>query len=343
MLSPAITAAPALPLSPKRRFLTALLGGRPDRIPVGNVVSNATMELMQATGAYFPQAHLDAQCMAALAAGGHEILGFDTVMPVFSVTQEVAALGCEMDWGRKDMMPGTRSQPFAQVEDFQIPGGWMEAPSIQTVLQAITLLRKQLGDRAVIVGKVMGPWSLSYHMMGVENFLICTLEDPDRARRCLESLAPVALAFAQAQMRAGADVICLADHATGGMVSPEAYQELLLPVHRQIVPQFGGPVVLHCCGNTTDRVHLFAQTGVDCYHLEAQVDLPSARQAAHGKMRLMGNISNTRVLLSGNPEQVLAACRSAIAGGIDILSPECAVPLTVTIRNLQALVQAAEM
>lgn len=58
-------------------------------------------------------------------------------------------------------------------------------------------------------------------------------------------------------------------------------------------------------------------------------------------MRLMGNINNPRTLLSNDPEEVMQACRSAMEGGIDILSPECAVPLTTPNRNLQVLVQAA--
>ncbi len=327
--------------SSRRRFLTALLGGRPDRMAVANVVSNVTLELMKATDAWFPRAHTDAQCMAALAAGGHEILGYDTVMPVFSVTQEAAALGCDMHWGKQDMMPSARSHPFSGASEYRIPNGWMQAASIQVVLDAIALLRKRLGDRVAIVGKVMGPWSLAYQLMGVEEFLILTIDDPGRARRCLEALKHVPVAFAQAQMRAGADLICLADHATGGMVSPQAYEQLLLPIHQEIIPEFGGPVVLHCCGNTTDRVHLFARTGIDCYHLESQVNLDVARQAAGRTMRLMGNINNPKVLLGGDPEQVTEACRSAMEGGIDILAPECAVPLTTPNRNLRALVEAA--
>jgi [methyl-Co(III) methanol-specific corrinoid protein]:coenzyme M methyltransferase len=150
-------------MSPKRRFLAALLGGRIDRTPVGNVVSIATQDLMAAADAWFPRAHLDAEAMAALAATGHEVLGYDTVMPVFSVTQEAAALGCAMDWGGPDMMPGVRSHPFsAACEDrgrqpFALPPAWMEEPPIQAVLDALGLLRRALGDRVAIVGKVMGP------------------------------------------------------------------------------------------------------------------------------------------------------------------------------------------
>ena len=57
------------PMSPKRRFLTALLGGKPDRVPVGNVVSVATVDQMQMVDAWFPEAHADPEAMARQAAG----------------------------------------------------------------------------------------------------------------------------------------------------------------------------------------------------------------------------------------------------------------------------------
>ena len=69
-------------LSPKRRFLSGLFGGRKDdRPPVGNPTSIVSLELMEKTGIYFPEAHLDPKRMAELASAGHEILGFDSIMP----------------------------------------------------------------------------------------------------------------------------------------------------------------------------------------------------------------------------------------------------------------------
>ena len=327
--------------SPKRRFLAALLGGQADRVPVGNAVSVVTTELMRQTGAWFPQAHLEPQPMAALAATGHTVLGYDTVMPVFSVTQEASALDCTVDWGAPDMMPGVRSHPFAQTDDPKVPEGWLEAPSIQVVLEALAILRQQLGSEVVIVGKAMGPWSLSYHLMGVEEFLVGTKLSPERTRRFLEALKEVTIAFARAQVQAGADIICVADHATGGMVSPLVYRDLLLPIHQEIVSRLGCPTVLHCCGNTTDRLKYFARAGFDCYHFESQVRLESAVAEAKGHMTLMGNVNNPEVLLAGTPEQVAAACQRALQGGVQILAPECAVPLSTPIRNLRALVEIA--
>lgn len=330
------------PMSPKRRFLAAMMGGAVDRFPVGNVVSVITVDLMEAADVWFPEAHLNAKAMAQLAITGHEILGYDTVMPIFSVTQEAAALGCKVDWGNPQMMPSVRTHPFAEMDELCIPEEWAEAPSIQVVLDALSLLRKALGDRVVIVGKVMGPWTLSYHMMGIEDFLISTIRDPDRARRSLDVLKSVPIAFAKAQMQAGADVICLADHATGGMVSPIMYRDMLLPLHQEIVAETGCPTVLHCCGNTTDRLEYFAKTGIDCYHFESQVKIADAVAAAAGKMTLIGNVNNPQVLLAGTPEQVAKACRRVVKGGVQILAPECAVPLTTPLRNLKALVEVAK-
>jgi len=68
-------------LSPKTSFLSGLFGGRKGyRVPVGNPTSIVCVELMERVGIYFPEAHLNARLMAELAAAGHEILDYDTII-----------------------------------------------------------------------------------------------------------------------------------------------------------------------------------------------------------------------------------------------------------------------
>jgi MtaA/CmuA family methyltransferase len=329
-------------LSPKRRFLSALFGGRKgDRPPVGNPTSIVTLELMQKAGIFFPQAHLEAQQMAELAAAGHEILGFDTIMPEFSVQQEAAALGCEIDWGSPSMMPDAKTHPFQRVEDLKIPENILGKPSLTVVLEALALLRRQYGDEVALIGKVMGPWTISYHMAGTENFLLWSAVEPDRVRRFLEALKEVTVLFAQAQFQAGADVVVLADHATGDLVSPKTYQHFLLPVHKEMVQRIGGPLILHICGNCADRLRLFVEAGFDGYHFEWQVDSREAVKVVDHEMALVGNINNPTALLRGTPEDVRQQVRYSVKAGIDIIAPECAVPLQTPLRNLKAIVEAA--
>jgi MtaA/CmuA family methyltransferase len=329
--------------SPKRRFLRALFGGRRgDRPPVGNPTSIVTLELMEKTGVFFPQAHLDPRQMAELAAAGHEILGFDTIMPEFSVQQEAAALGCEVDWGGPSMMPDAKTHPYQRVEDLKIPQNILEKPSMTVVLKALNILRREYGDEVAIFGKVMGPWTLSYHLAGTENFLLWSAIDPEKVRRFLGTLKEVTVLFAQAQFQAGADVVVLADHATGDLVSPKTYENFLLPVHRELVQRIGGPLILHICGNCADRLRMFVEAGFDGYHFEWQVDAREAVKVVNREMTLVGNVNNPTTLLRGTPEDVRQQVRYSIDAGVDIIAPECAVPLQTPLPNLRAIVEAAE-
>jgi MtaA/CmuA family methyltransferase len=190
-------------MTPKRRFLAGILGGRVDRTPVGNPVSVATVEQMELTGAYFPEVHQDAVKMARLAAGAFEILGYDAIMPVFSIDQEAAALGAEVDWGAVDSMPVARTHPWQEPQQVHIPADFLECASTRTVLDAISILRREYGHRVAIIGKVMGPWTLAYLLHGLEPFLIETLDNPDKVRRFLDQLKRVTMTFGQAQIAAG--------------------------------------------------------------------------------------------------------------------------------------------
>jgi [methyl-Co(III) methanol-specific corrinoid protein]:coenzyme M methyltransferase len=329
--------------TPKRRFLSGLFGGRRgDRISVANPTSIVCVELMERTGVFFPDAHLDPDKMAALAAAGYEILGFDSIMPEFSVQQEAEALGCVVDWGSPTMMPDAKTHPAKEIDQLEIPENLTEKPSIRVVLRALELLRRTYGDHVALIGKVMGPWTLSYHMAGVQEFLLWTLTDPDKVRRFLDHLKEVTIAFAKAQLQAGADVIVIADHATGDLVSPKTYQDFLLPVHQEINQRIGGPTILHLCGNCSDRLRLFVEAGFDGYHFEWQIDTKMAVQVVNHEMSLIGNIDNKNVLFSGKPEDVYKQARYSIEAGVDILAPECAVPLQTPIANLKAIVEAAK-
>jgi len=331
------------PSTPKRRFLSGLFGGRKiGRISVANPTSIVSVELMEKTGVYLPEAHLDPAKMAELAAAGYEILGFDSIMPEFSVQQEAEALGCVVDWGSPTMMPDAKTHPAMEADQVKIPENLLEKPSIQVVLRALEILRRNYGDHVALIGKVMGPWTLSYHLAGVQEFLLWILTDPDKVRAFLNRLKEVTITFAKAQLRAGADVVVVADHATGDLVSPKAYQDFLLPVHQEINQRIGGPTVLHLCGNCSDRLRLFVEAGFDGYHFEWQVDAKMAVQVVNHEMSLVGNVANKDVLFGGTPEDVYKQARYSIEAGIDILAPECAVPLQTPIANLKAIVRAAK-
>jgi len=322
--------------------MSALYNGRKgSRPPAGNPTSIVCHGLMKAAGISFPEAHVDANAMADLALAGHEIVGFDTVMPEYSVHQESSALGCDVDWGDRDTMPDSKTFPYADFSEIHIPENILEKPSMRVVLDALSILRHNVGDRVSIVGKVMGPWTLSYHMAGTQNFLLrIGMGEREKVITMMRQLMPISIAFARAQFQAGADVVVLADHVTGDLAGPYHYEELLLPIHREITSEVGGPLILHVCGDCNDRLELFAEAGFEAYHFEWQMDAKVVVKKVGHRMSLVGCINNPQVLYQGTPDDAYAQARYAIEAGVNIIGPECAIPLATPLENLKAIVSA---
>lgn len=328
-------------MTPRERFLAALSHQPTDTVCVANPTSIATADLMEQTGCFFPEVHLDAGTMATLAAAGHDLLGYDTVAPYFSVVNEAAALGCTIDWGDATHMPTVRSHIFKEPDDIGVPADFLERPATRTILDAIRLLRKQYGDEVAVVGKVFGGWTLAYHLFGIESFLVSILEDPDRVHRILDGLKEVTVLFAMAQIEAGADVITIGDHLTGDLCRAETYRDFLLPVHQELARRIPAPVVLHICGYTLDRLDYIAQSGFAAFHFDSKNDAHKAAAIAGDRITLIGNVNNPTTLLGGDERRIVAEVVSDLQAGVPIIGPECAVPLNMESRWLKRIVEAA--
>ena len=169
-----------------------------------------------------------------------------------------------------------------------------------------------------------------------------TLANPERVRRSLNLLSDVPILFAKAQLDAGADAIVWADHATGDLIRNTMYRDFLLWRHQELVQLVPAPVILHCCGRSLDRIEFFRETGFDMYHFESANAAEKMVDAADGKIRLAGNINNPQILLQKGPEEVRLEVERAIDAGVDIIAPECAVPLQTPVNNLMTIVEVCK-
>ncbi|MGA2259407.1 MAG: uroporphyrinogen decarboxylase family protein, partial [Thermoguttaceae bacterium] len=139
----------------RQRFLDAITGHRPSgQVIFGTGTSIACQELMELTSAWFPEAHLNVEKMAALAMAGCTELGFEVVMPLFSVCHEAAAMGCNVNWGGPSAMPHSGPPIFTEEGDIRIPADLLKRPGCAVPLATISLLKKRLGDDAAVCGKV---------------------------------------------------------------------------------------------------------------------------------------------------------------------------------------------
>ncbi|MFL2803665.1 MAG: MtaA/CmuA family methyltransferase [Dehalococcoidia bacterium] len=329
-------------LSPKERVMNALNGLPVDRTPAVNPTNIATVELMDFVDAPFPQACQDPELAARLSATGHTQLGFDSISPYFSIIQESSALGCDMQWEEKDNWPTVRmANPiWTSSSDIKIPKNFLAHRDIKTITNSIKILKQEFGDSVAIIGKTMGPWTLAYHVFGVENFLLGTIDDPEETSKCLEKLKEISVLFGEAQIDAGADALTFPDHATGDLVSGHYYKRFLQEIHEEMVEALPVPLILHICGQTIDRMQYISETGMSAFHFDSKNDPFESMKAVNGKIKLVGNINNPETLYAKDPEAVKQEVFKCLDAGVQMVGPECAVPLSTKIQNLMAIPEA---
>ena len=330
------------PMTSRQRVLAALRREPVDRTPVCNPTSVATVELMDLVDAPFPDANRNPELMARLAATGYTELGFDTIMPIFTIIQESSALGCDIQWEQKDNWPTVRMRKpiWAEPEDIKIPSNFLTHEDTKCVLDAIKMLRKEFGDEVAIIGKTMGPWTLGYHGFGVETFLLMSLDDPDKTKLCLDKMKKSTVDFGVAQIEAGADALTLPDHATGDLVSGEYYQRYLRDLHIEFVDQIPIPLILHICGRTVDRMEYIAQTGMAAFHYDSKNAPDESMDIVDDRISLVGNINNPETLFAKGPEDVRQEVYKNLEAGVQLVGPECAIPLQTAIENLTEIPKA---
>jgi len=327
-------------LAPRERVMRALRGEPVDRPAAVNPTSNINVELMDRVEAPFPEANRDPELMTRLAETGHTVLGYDTIMPVFTIIQESAALGIHIDWMEKDNWPTCRGIQCRRPEDLTFPADWLGRQAATCVLDSIRELKRRHPD-VCIVGKTMGPWTMGYHWFGTENFLLMSYDDPPAVMKALHIMKRTTIEFGLAQIEAGADALTLPDHATGDLVNAEYYRTFLYELHCELVEKIPCPLILHICGRTVDRMPDIGKTGFAAFHFDSK-NLPGESVEAIGRRtRLVGNVNNPVALFTGTPEDAYAEAVRAMNAGVRCIGPECAVPLRAPTENLQAVARAA--
>ena len=98
------------------------------------------------------------------------------------------------------------------------------------------------------------------------------------------------------------------------------------------------PIILHICGRTVDRMGYIAETGMAAFHYDSKNEPGESMEAVDGRISLVGNINNPETLFSQGPGRGPRA-RSAknLDAGVQMVGPECAIPLQTPIENLRAI------
>jgi MtaA/CmuA family methyltransferase len=277
--------------------------------------------------------------------------GHDMLLVENGTTAVAQAFGCGVAYS-DEIAPRVVDpvlKELADIDRLRIPDPDRDFP-LTEVLEAVRILRREIGDRVCIMGRAdQAPMALAAAMRHHERFLL-DLGEADDLRLighvidvCREATTRYALALRDA----GAHVTSIGEFGSD-VISPRMYRELAIPRLKQFfaaMRQAGLPAALHQCGNSTSVLSDMVSTGADILELDVHTDGVAARQVTRGRAAVLGMVDPAGVLARGTPDLVRERTRRALdtlgPGGGFFVGPGCALVPEVPEENIAALVETA--
>lgn len=321
--------------------LQKLLAGQPiDRIPNFDIfMIRAAHHIRAPLSTYY----LDHRVLCEANLAVMQEFKLDIVQAISDPYREAADTGLEVEFPT-DNLPLSKkpliTQP-EQLKDIHFPVHHF-GPRMTDRLDGILLMREQVGNEVPVMGWVEGALAEAADLRGVTQIMKDLKQRPAWLKELLEKCVEVEIAFACAQIEAGAHIIGLGD-AVASLISPTMYREFALPYEQRIfeaVKAKGAIPRLHICGNTAHLLQDMARSGAQIVDIDSMVDFRQAVQDLDG-LAICGNINPVSIFLQGTPGQVRAAVLDNASAGYPlwISAAGCEIPDETPAENLHAQTQ----
>jgi uroporphyrinogen decarboxylase len=212
------------------------------------------------------------------------------------------------------------------------------------VLEALRLMKKEMGGEVALYGLLCGPFTLALHLMGNDIFLKM-FDEPDEVKKVMAYCASIAKKMSDWYLRDGADVVAIVDPMTS-QISPDMFEEFVAPYINDVCNHIrakNGLSALFVCGDVTRNLEPMLATSCDALHVDEQIDMVAFRKLAEKAGKAFGgNIPLTVALLLGTED----TCKRAALKIMDdcgtkgfILAPGCDLTYNTPAKNLEAVTQ----
>ena len=325
------------------RVLKTLGHKEPDRVPLFLLVTmHGAKELGLGLQEYFSRGEHVAEGQLRL----REKYGHDCLYSILYAPLEAEAWGGEVIF--RDDGPANSGEPLIldveQIRSLE-PPDVATSPVLARALRATEVLSQRSHD-VPIVGSVVSPFSLPVMQLGFEAYLDLMFERRDLFERLMAVNEEFCVAWANAQLAAGATAVGYFDPVSSPtVVSPERYRETGFKVAQRTIARIKGPTATHfasglCAGIIQD----VAQTGTAGVGVSAEEDLAALKRAAAGKLALLGNL-NGITMRRWTADQAEAEVKAAIAaaapgGGFILADNHGEIPFQVPDEVLHAIAAA---
>jgi MtaA/CmuA family methyltransferase len=329
-------------MTSSERLAARLRRGPVDRIPNMTLVMQYAADLIGVPLAHY---YRDYHVLCEANFKTVEVYGLDLVDAISDPFRETADFGAVIRFPENNLP--ICEQPLirdpSDLAALSSPDPLAPGSRMRDRVDAVRLFHERGGGRIPVQGWVEGALAEAADLRGVTQLMYDLYDRPEWVEKLLEHCVAVEIAFAVAQVEAGATIIGLGD-SIASQVGPQAYRRFGLPYEQRIfaaIRAAGAMGRLHICGDTSRYVRDMAQSGARIIDLDWQVDLACARvevDEIDPDIALCGNFDPVAVLYEGTPDDVTQAtqhCR-AVGGANWLAAPGCEVPRHTPPENMHA-------
>jgi len=236
---------------------------------------------------------------------------------------------------------------FHEIEELDDPRMEEESSLRFGILETFAAIDPEYKEKYLIMPGITGPYSQLVFMMGLENVLMMTYDDPEGLKEAIEKRVQHSIAWLDELITLGAETVWIGEGAaSSSVISPASYAEFVAPYAKAVVDaakQRGIPCFMHVCGNIVPSIGEIATTGCSAIDIDYMVPMALVREHLGPEACLKGNL-NPMELRAKTAEEVFDICRGIYqeTEGPMILGTGCLVAPKTPTENIEAMVRASK-
>ncbi len=326
--------------------LAAYANGAPiDRLPCVPIVGNTAARVIGVkVGQFRGNGPLIAQAQVA----AYEMFGYDIIRIFTDLYTQAEAMGARVHYPKDETayLEAPAINDLANLDSLQ-PADPHRDGNLPHHLEAMKIAVDRVGTEVAVTGAVTCPFTNASFLVGAETLARLMLKDPEKVHWLCEISLETGLRFAAAMIDAGATPSLTDAMSSSTVISPRQFREFSLPYLQRLIDFIHGKgkgATLHICGKTAKIWESMVDAGADCLSIDNDASLADAKQAVGQRVRLMGNVHPSAVMLHGTIADVRQATIACIREAHDnpkgfIVASGCSLPTETPFRNIEAMME----
>jgi uroporphyrinogen decarboxylase len=333
-------------MKPLERLAAYGRGETIDRLPCVPIIGNTAARVI---GVKVSEFKGNGQLIAKAQIAAYQKFGYDVIRVFTDLFTLAEAMGATVHYPEDETayLAAPAITTVAEIDSLQ-PVDPLRDGNLPQHLEAMKVTVDAVGTEVAVTGALTCPFTTASFLIGTENLVRLTIKNPEAVHRICRVALESAKNYAAAIIATGCTPSLTDPMSSTSVISPKQFREFSAPYLQELISfihGFGKSVTLHICGKTNKIWDDMVTAGADCLSIDNDASLAEARRAIGDRVRLMGNVKPSEIMLQGTPADVRDAVYDCVALAGDsprgyIVASGCSLPTETPFANIQAMIAA---